>query len=359
MQRIERTQVVEHRIGAAGTLSLKGVAGPIRIHGTDGETARVTVTYRVRAADEAAADAMVEELGVEPLLGEGWLEIDTRERPWSRFEDWLHGDGRERGWPRLDLLGALVGAGNVRIALDVQAPRGASVQVDTVSGDIDVREIAGEQRYRAVSGELRIDDGGGHIDASTVSGPVDVAATSDVALQARTVSGNVRLVAPRITAVHVTTTSGEVRLAGPLAPGGEHRVSSLSGRLAVESEDVTVAMKTVSGSVHCAVPHRQESRAGRQLVIVGPGAARLEFDSMSGGLDVAGRAPAGTPSRDAAASEEAATPVAGSDAESAAPVDPKAQLDILRALERGEIGVDEAADRLALAGSGVRGGPDA
>lgn len=355
MQRIERTQVVEHRIGATGTLSLRGVAGPIRIHGTDGDTARVTVTYRVRAADEAAADAMVEELGVEPRLGEGWLEIDTRERPWSRFEDWLHGDGRERGWPRLDILGALVGAGNVRIALDVQAPRGASVQVDTVSGDIDVRELAGEQRYRAVSGELRIEEGGGQVDASTVSGPVDVAATAEVAVQARTVSGGVRVLAPRITSVHVTTTSGEVRLAGPLAPEGEHRVSSLSGRLVVEGEDVTVAMKTVSGSVHCALPHRQESRAGRQLVIVGPGAPRLEFDSMSGGLDVVDRATDGELATATADAGEAATAGADGSPAPAAPLDPQAQLDILRALERGEIGVDEAANRLALAGSGAAG----
>jgi hypothetical protein len=89
--------------------------------------------------------------------------------------------------------------------------------------------------------------------------------------------------------------------------------------------------------VSCRLPHELSGQADRRRVIVGDGAARITFSSMSGDLSItwprriSAEAPAGAPAS-AGESSEATE-----------------QLDVLRALERGEIDVEEASRRLAEA----------
>jgi hypothetical protein len=92
------------------------------------------------------------------------------------------------------------------------------------------------------------------------------------------------------------------------------------------------------------VEHRLEGRPGSLVLVTGDGARRLRFDTMSGDLIVLdperaqagpGPVPAGpAPTGDVGAST--------------APVE-DARLAILQAVERGEIGVDEAMRQLRAA----------
>ena len=60
MGMLERTETFSHRIGSNGRVSVKTVRGLLRVRGTDGEEVRLTVTYRIRAADQAAAERALE-----------------------------------------------------------------------------------------------------------------------------------------------------------------------------------------------------------------------------------------------------------------------------------------------------------
>jgi hypothetical protein len=92
-----------------------------------------------------------------------------------------------------------------------------------------------------------------------------------------------------------------------------------------------VAVRGMSTDIHSALPHRLEGRADRRRLVLGDGAATMAFNSMSGDLAV-------TRSRQRPRPAEA----------SMAPAAPTAdeRSEILGALERGEIDVDEAMRRL-------------
>jgi hypothetical protein len=190
---------------------------------------------------------------------------------------------------------------------------------------------------------------------------------------------------------------------GELDPSGVHRAESISGRVDLTPlSGVTAELRAVSGSIVSHVEHRGEGGRGYWRSIVGDGRASFRVNSTSGSLHilaaqpedrvVAETAPAATtkPAQPAptAAPQSAAqpsaapsgaapfgtqTPAPDRPASAAAPVaEPEPQeteetwnpddtadvpadplgddeLAVLQALERGEIGVDEAAERLERA----------
>jgi hypothetical protein len=124
---------------------------------------------------------------------------------------------------------------------------------------------------------------------------------------------------------------------------GPHAVETVSGdlRLATES-GVTLRANTFSGEVRAESAHRTETKGGQRIIVVGDGRAVLEFRSMSGDAHLAGP--------DGARGEDAVPETAPTDATVTSTEAPTGgmedELDVLRALERGEIDVDEAARRL-------------
>ncbi|HJT64005.1 MAG TPA: hypothetical protein VJ839_04470, partial [Candidatus Limnocylindria bacterium] len=95
---------------------------------------------------------------------------------------------------------------------------------------------------------------------------------------------------------------------------------------------------------HSSLPHRVEGSADRRRLIVGDGAASLAFSSMSGDLSITHSRQATVASARAVVSDSAsaAQPTAPSPDAGAA----RSQTEVLAALERGEIDVDEAMRRL-------------
>ncbi|MEO6579375.1 MAG: hypothetical protein ABIO99_10830, partial [Candidatus Limnocylindria bacterium] len=55
-----RTQEVEHEIGDRGRLTLRVTDPDVEMRGADGRTARVRVTFEIRADSDAAADEIFE-----------------------------------------------------------------------------------------------------------------------------------------------------------------------------------------------------------------------------------------------------------------------------------------------------------
>jgi hypothetical protein len=98
---------------------------------------------------------------------------------------------------------------------------------------------------------------------------------------------------------------------------------------------MTVSVRGLSSDVHASVPHRVEGSTDRRRLIVGDGAATVNFNSMSGDLSVVSSRQAATEApKPAMPAGPAAAPTADE------------RLAILDALEKGEIDVDEALRRL-------------
>lgn len=312
----ERTASLEHEIGLQGELLLRIPDGDIDVRGVEGSL------VRIRDLDPQVP------LSVRRAIGR--LEVGLGE------DD--PGDGRPR-WLRLGRAG--------RARLEVEVPHGARLGIEVTSAAVRVAGLDGEQHCRTISGGLDFRDAGGSLVIDGVSGDVSIAARSPVALRAHTVSGDLRVTAPLLRELQVGTMSGDARIEGPLGTG-EHRIETVSGdAVLIGAESVTVEASTISGGIATDLAHHVSGGRGRQLLVIGDGAAHLTFRSMSGDLDVLRRSP------EHAALNPAPPPAAGAERDAgrqpvASPTEPDARLELLRSLERGEIDVDEAARRLGV-----------
>ena len=377
MGTLERRETLTHRLGTAGSLSIKTVTGLLRVRGIEGEDVHVTVTYRIRAADHASAERALDSGRVAFERGPSSLLIETPERRLSTGLAWLFGGAR------------------VSADLTVEVPWGARLRFETMSGSVEAMNLIGDQKYRTVSGDVRLWNLGGIVEAGTITGAVTLDGGTALRLRASTVSGGIRARAGLFHNLIMSTTSGSMTVVGALDPAGEHRAESISGGVDLTPlSGVTAELKTVSGSVHSEVEYRVEGARGYWRAIVGDGRAYLRVNSTSGSLrllaprpsDAAVGAAAGPvyapapvgdpaaggpaePARSAAPVPAASTPetVANEDpAESWNPNETaeetaeherderadEEELAVLQALERGEIGVDEAAARLERTGRG-------
>jgi hypothetical protein len=295
---------IRHVIGAGGTFSLHGVSGDVEIRGADTEEARVI------ASSNGNADM--------PLVV-------------RRSEGGLHIEVEQAGF---DLLKR--GRSHASIDFQVELPRQARVEVNGVSSDVEAHGLGGEQSYRSVSGDISINGHGGRISLNTVSGDAELRSDQPMSANLTTTSGDVNIAAPLLNALQLRTVSGDAEIRAGFAAGPIHSVESVSGDVSLEPlSGLTVEVKRGLDVM---------SGTGRQLV-AGDGSARLRFRSLSGDLEFNARG-----ARD---SSPLAAPARTTDAQ--APEDDQPytanDLDVLRALERGEIDVEEASRRLEGASS--------
>lgn len=290
---------IEHDIGLAGRFTLHVRTTDVRLRGVEGET------VRIRGRRAAALDGVEVDRGTEQLL------VSVRS---GRAPD-----------------------------LEIDVPIGAAVTVEGASSDIEAQGLLGDQRYRTASGDLRLDGVRGSITAEAVSGDVEIVAGGAASILARTVSGELSIQAGVLDALRVTTTSGDVHVAGRFAGPGPFGIETVSGDAVLAPADgLRVVATTITGDVRSDLPSRQEGSGGQRTLVVGDSGATLTFRSMSGDLRVvravqlAPPVAGGTPAADA---REATTAPSVDDNE-------QARLDLLRALERGDIDIDEAGRRL-------------
>ena len=285
-----------HRIGATGRFSLNNVSGDIRIRGVEGDEAHVVARW------DGHGD------GPLPLAinrGNGSLEIETDHKlGWFSFR---------RG----------------SIEFDIELPVNANLEVSAVSADIESHRVIGEQVYRTVSGDLVIDGTGGRVSAVTVSGDVSLTAVRPAEVNLTTTSGDIEAFAETFRPVRLKTVSGDMTLRGSFAAGPQHTVESVSGDLEIDAFN-GLTVETKRGL--------DLSKREKRPLVSGDGRASLRFRSLSGDVRLSGVSPAqSTPT-----SNEAPEPEPLSDVDS---------MEVLRALERGEISVEEATRRLEGAGS--------
>ena len=301
---------IRHRIGATGAFNLSNVSGDIRIRGGEGDEAVVRARGRGRS----------EWLPLNVRRSEGMLSIEV--------------DAKGPGFM------GFMGRNNVEVEFDIDLPRGTRVDINSVSADLDASGMVGDQSYRTVSGDIVLARTGGRLNVTTVSGDAEVSADEPMEADVNSTSGDLQVAGPLLRATKLRTVSGDVEVRGGFEAGAMHGIETVSGDCDIES----------STGLTVEVRKGIDLGGGPKQRVVGDGAARLRFRSLSGDLHVTGMG------GEKAVKERPYTPPAPPAPAAFTPPAPPAppapasyaanSLEILQALERGEIDIEEAQRRL-------------
>ena len=320
-----RTQSIDHNVGENGRVSLNVTSADVRVRGVAGGEARIRATFEISASSDSDADQMFEAIQLRADKSAGSLNVEE------------HGGHQTVG----SVIGRLFGGrGDYELSVEADVPTAAQMQLHAVSSDATVTDLRGEQRFQTVSGDLSVNNSGGSVRLETVSGDATIRAEDGLAVQAQTVSGDLYITAPNLESLKANTVSGDVELEAELAGSGDFRVETVSGDLSVGLVgSATFEIHGLSTDVSSELDHRLEGQIDRRRLIIGSGGPRLVFNSMSGDVNI--RHPRRISARPVAAAASVSEPT---------PAEQESQLEVLRALERGEIDVDEATRRLAGGG---------
>ena len=269
-------------LAADGRVSIENLKGEVRVRTWDRPEVRITGTLGE---------------GVEKLEVDGSassLRIDVR---------YPQQNGGWFGWGGDD-TGPTV--------LEVTLPRGASLDVDTVSADVDVEGMAGRRlELESVSGQVDVRGAKpGVARVSSVSGSLDLALDSqdvgvetvsgDILLQGavggrvsvETVSGDATVVAGALDRLSHASVSGDARLEAGLRPGASLRAESVSGTLDITLPAATsarLAVETFSGGISSPVGEVQTEQYGPGKSLsarLGAGDGDIRLESFSGNVRI-------------------------------------------------------------------------
>ncbi len=197
--------------------------------------------------------------------------------------------------------------------LRVSVPQNSSIDVGTVSADIDVTDVLGEQKLNTVSGDVTTESSAGDVKAASVSGDVEVQGDkSNNETNANTVSGDVTVfrVAGEIRAESVSgdvvvdegafdraslnTVNGEIIFEAELRDGGRFASETVNGDIDVEflgDVSARIEIDTFNGSIrNCFGPDPERTSKytpGWELSFTeGDGSGRVEMSTMNGDLSL-------------------------------------------------------------------------
>ncbi|HOX24995.1 MAG TPA: DUF4097 family beta strand repeat-containing protein [Candidatus Krumholzibacteria bacterium] len=196
--------------------------------------------------------------------------------------------------------------------LAIMVPRGADVEISTVSADVSVDAVSGELEIETVSGEVRLRGKPAAVEAEAVSGSFDVDVATDSAtltcvsgdivvrgaigeLECGVVSGSIDVAAGKdLSALECETVSGDVTVTGELPRAADWSLSAHSGDITVNllgKVDAEFRIGTFSGEIHDVFGHQAERTSryapGRSLEFTeGEGSATVEIDAFSGDVQV-------------------------------------------------------------------------
>lgn len=320
---VERADTaLDHRIGPRGRFVLRFASGEVAIRGVEGDTARV------RSLDDRSLSDLFA-----IVTGDDHLELRQVEK-----------------------LGLGIFGRGHSAELDVEVPHGADVTVETASADIDARDLSGAKKFRSASGEVSLNRLAGPVDVETVSGEIDIDGQAPLDLAAKSVSGDVEVRVPALRKLDLGTTSGDIKVDAELTGQGPFAIRSISGDVVVVGRSgFRVEAESVTGDLSSDVPGKRESMPGRKVLIVGRPGPTLAFRSVSGDFHVSQPRDAApkqveeatmtSPDRSLPVPPEPPAPMAPPSPADAIDAD-AARMDILRELERGDISVAEATQKL-------------
>lgn len=274
-ERLSRT----FRIGADGRFSLSNISGDVVVTGGSGDEVSIEAVKRTRGPGSQLASVVVE---IDDRPG----RVDVRTRHTSR---------RDRA----------------SVDYTVTVPRGATVDLSSVSGDVRVTGLRGPLRAQSVSGTVVVADStnvelaksisgdveltgaaaDGRLTGSTVSGTVRARDVKSRALAISAISGNAEASNVDVERLEMKSVSGDVIFAGAPVRNGRYDFNVHSGdvRLTLSgAAGFELDVNTFSGSIRSDLPatvgtSRATRRGPRSMrTVVGDGSAGLSVSTFSG-----------------------------------------------------------------------------
>jgi DUF4097 and DUF4098 domain-containing protein YvlB len=195
--------------------------------------------------------------------------------------------------------------------ITVQVPQQSTIEVVTVSADIDVDAVAGEQELQSVSGDITTKGFAADIEVETVSGDIDVVGSNedfeaelasvsgDVkardlsgVVDLESVSGSVEISGGSFTDAALQSVNGRVDFNSNLRKGGDIDIESVNGRIVVEfvgSLSAEIDVETFNGRIkNCFGPKPERTSKyapGWELSFTeGDGDGSVSIATVNGGV---------------------------------------------------------------------------
>lgn len=203
--------------------------------------------------------------------------------------------------------------GGISSDLSINIPLASSLQVNTISADIDVSDVEGEQELESVSGDVETEAHAADIELSSVSGDVEVqgdrqhirarmnTVSGDVdadslagEFAAESVSGDIATINGSFERASLETVNGDITFHAALLGGGRLDIETINGTVDVEFDgDVSARfdIETFNGSIrNCFGPDAVRTSRyapGRELKFTeGDGDGRVTINTLNGSLNL-------------------------------------------------------------------------
>ena len=257
-------------LNAGGEVRIENVAGTVRVAAWDKNEVRVT----------GSLGELVEKLDIEGDAND--LEIKVV-LPHSVHDD---------------------DCGSCAV-LQIQVPKGARLEVSTVSADVEASGLAGQAQIGTVSGRIVMNSSASRINVKTVSGDIEVVGSAkgatidansvsgtlrlsdvDGNVDAENVSGDSKLVSRHVGNLKMSATSGNLSFEGALAKGGSYDLNDVSGDVVLavgDSPDAHFDISSFSGDIDNSFGPKP-TRVSKYS----PG-MELHFSNGSGGANLSAR----------------------------------------------------------------------
>jgi hypothetical protein len=219
--------------------------GPIRVTGGSGSDIQITVEKRIRAESKSDMDDAKREVK---------LEMTQEGNNVKLYEDGpnRHGDG----WHHRHY--------SVVFECDVQVPSGVALDLETMNGTIEVKNIAGDYKVHTMNGRVEMDDIGGTGTVETMNGSVHVAFNRNPTKQS---------------SFH--TMNGSVDVYFHSDPDADFTLETMHGGVFADF-DVTTMPTTVKGEIS---GNRFVYRTGGTMhVRAGKGGPEISLHTMNGAI---------------------------------------------------------------------------
>jgi DUF4097 and DUF4098 domain-containing protein YvlB len=116
---------------------------------------------------------------------------------------------------------------------DIQVSQVAEVRIKNTSGDINLSSITRATEATTISGDLTLTNSAGRVRLVAVSGDIDATNVSSIEpgddFSANSTSGDISLEDVAQARLNANTTNGRITLAGQLAPRGSYDFNTISG----------------------------------------------------------------------------------------------------------------------------------
>lgn len=263
-------------LDARGRVEIENLKGRVQVRAWDRDEVRITGTLGN---------------GVEKLVVQGDRdELEVRVEYPKRMGTWRN-DRTEPTELLLQVpLRASLDIETVSADIDVQGVAPEGLDVDTVSGDVVIAAAPGSASIESVSGDLTLTLNSRDAKTESVSGDIVLKGRLNGVVHAETVSGDITIDSrgERVRRLTTGTVSGDADVRVALAEGGQIKSETVSGEIRLRlprTVSARVNGETFSGDLRApgAKVHREEFGPGKTLEArYGSGNGEIRLESFSG-----------------------------------------------------------------------------